>query len=80
MGKRGSELIQVIQKKNKRSLLSNFFASTHYSGWQSHLKIGDLVCWHLTLDHVVLKSEIGKIAVGEFCTVCVCVYIYIYGR
>ena len=48
------------------------------------MKIGDLVYWHVTLDHVVLKSEIGKIVVGEFCTVCVCVcvcvcvYIYIY--
>jgi len=69
MAKRGSELIQVIKKK----LVSNFFANTHYGGWQSHLKTGDLVCWHVTLDHVVLKSEIEKIAVGEFCAV----YVYV---
>jgi len=42
------------------------------------LKIGDLVCWHVTLDHVALKSEIEKIAVGEFCTVYIYIYIYIY--
>jgi hypothetical protein len=39
------------------------------------LKTGDLVCWPVTLDHVVLKSEIGKIAVQR---ILYSIYIYIY--
>jgi hypothetical protein len=38
MGKRGSELIQFIQKE-KKNLVSNCFANAHYGGWQSHLKL-----------------------------------------
>jgi hypothetical protein len=67
MGERVCELIRVIQKEKKTlSLILKFFANTCYGGSWRHLKIGDVVCWHVTLDQAVLKGEVGKIVLGEF--------------
>jgi hypothetical protein len=57
MKRNGKKGIRINSGYTKNTLVSSFFANTNCGGWQSHLKISDLVCWHVALDHVVGPQE-----------------------